>query len=165
MIKHVFGRVFLVIIAWFTVSLYSIAEDLTNCYNSNKISSLDDKIILLTDCINYGMLSVDNITYALINRGIIYGSKGQHDRAIADYNEAIRLKPDLGEAFNNRGIVYEGKGQHDRAIADYNEAIRLKPDYADAFNNRGNAYVGRGQHDRAIADYNEAIRLKQKQRP
>ena len=83
-----------------------------------------------------------------------------YDAKIADYSEAIRLKPDYADAYYNRGLAYYHKGQYDRAIADYDEAIRLKPDYADAYNNRGNAYNNKGQTDRAIADYVEAIRLK-----
>src|ERR1700721_1336437 len=78
--------------------------------------------------------------FALNNRGFAYDVKGDHDRAIADYNEAIRLKPDYAQAvrfkpdyaiaFKNRGLAYNAKGDRDLAIADFNEAIRLKPDYA-----------------------------------
>jgi lipoprotein NlpI len=90
---------------------------------------------------------------------LVYEAKGDHDRAIADYNEAIRVKPDYADAFNNRGVTYDHKGDHDRAIADYTEAIRIKPDYAAAFNNRGLAYYSKGDYDSAIADYAAAIRL------
>ena len=37
------------------------------------------------------------------NRGVAYGAKGDRDRAIADYNEAIRLDPKFAMAYNNRG--------------------------------------------------------------
>ena len=70
-----------------------------------------------------------------------YGDKGENDRAIADYNEAIRLDPKYAAAYNNRGNAYRDKGDTDRAIADFNEAIRLDPKLAHAYNNRGNAYV------------------------
>src|SRR6266403_339236 len=53
--------------------------------------------------------------------------KGDNDRAIADYNEAIRLDPKHARAFHHRGYAYSDKGDNDRAIADYNEAIRLNP--------------------------------------
>jgi tetratricopeptide (TPR) repeat protein len=96
---------------------------------------------------------------AAADRGLAYLKNGDNDRAIADYNEAIRLNPNYALAFANRGIAYHNKGDNDRAIIDYNEAIRLNPNYAPAFNNRGNTYRIRGDHDRAIADYNEAIRL------
>ena len=87
-------------------------------------------------------------------------SFSQHVDAIADYNEAIRLKPDYVEVYFNRGNAKYSLGHHEKAITDYNEAIRLKPDYAEAYNNRGNAKRGLGQYERAINDYNEAIILK-----
>ena len=38
-------------------------------------------------------------------RGIAYGKKGEFDKAIADFTEAIRLKPDFAVAYLNRGIA------------------------------------------------------------
>jgi len=96
------------------------------------------------------------------NRGFAYRRKGENDRAIADYNEALRLDPKYAIAYNNRGLAYSEKGENDRAIADYNEALRLDPKYAIAYNNRGLAYFRKGENDRAIADYNEALRLNPK---
>jgi lipoprotein NlpI len=96
---------------------------------------------------------------AFLGRGIAFSDKGDNDRAIADFNEAIRLDPKSAMAFDNRGSAYHDKGDNDRAIADYNEAIRLDPERAKAFNHRGYAYSDKGDNDRAIADYNEAIRL------
>ena len=100
------------------------------------------------------------ITYN--NRGWHYFKKGDIDRAIADYNESIRLDPKYALAYNNRGWAYYDKGDIDRAFADYNEAIRLDPKYVFAYNNRGNAYRDQGDIDRAIADFNKAIRLDRK---
>ena len=54
--------------------------------------------------------------------------KSKHDEAIAEYREAIRLKPDFAEAHNNLGNALQAKGKLDEAIAEYREAIRLKPD-------------------------------------
>jgi len=61
--------------------------------------------------------------------------KGEPDRAIADLNEAIRLKPQDHCAFYNRALVWSDEGDNARAIADYSAAIRLNPKYAVAFNN------------------------------
>ncbi|WP_162502581.1 tetratricopeptide repeat protein, partial [Treponema endosymbiont of Eucomonympha sp.] len=90
----------------------------------------------------------------------VYEQKGDYDKAIADFGEAVRLKPDYAEAFNNRGCVYGKKGEHDNAIADFDAAIRLKPDYALAFNNRGCVYGNKGDYNNAIADFDATIRLK-----
>ena len=65
--------------------------------------------------------------------------KGDYDRAMADFNETIRLDPKHALAFRRRGVIYAKKGDYDRAIADYNEAIRLDPKYALALCNRGMA--------------------------
>ena len=99
---------------------------------------------------------------AFQNRGNAHGDKGDIDRAIADYSEAIRLDPKFAMAFQNRGNAYSDKGDNDRAIADYSEAIRLDPTSARAFVGRGIAFGDKGDNDRAMADYNEAIRLNPK---
>jgi lipoprotein NlpI len=103
-----------------------------------------------------------NDAIACNNRGLAYRDKGDLDRAVADFNEAIRLDPEFALAYNNRGLAYRDKGEFDRAIADFNEAIRLEPKFAVAFNSRGFTYDRKGERDRAIADYTEAIRLDPK---
>jgi tetratricopeptide (TPR) repeat protein/serine/threonine protein kinase len=84
----------------------------------------------------------------------------QYDKAIADYTEVIRLKPDFADAYANRAFAYGNLEQFDKAIADCNEAIRLQPDSAEAYKNRGGAYCNLKEYDKAIADCNEAIRLQ-----
>jgi hypothetical protein len=58
------------------------------------------------------------------SRGVEWIGKGDYDRAIADYDEAIRLDPQDPLAYYNRGVAWHGKHDYDRAIADYDEAIR-----------------------------------------
>jgi tetratricopeptide (TPR) repeat protein len=55
-------------------------------------------------------------------RGNAYANKNDFDRAIADYDEAIRLNP-TSSTFSARGNAYANKNDFDRAIADYDEAI------------------------------------------
>ena len=85
---------------------------------------------------------------------------GDYKGAIADYDSAIRIKPDDANAYNNRGNAKDELGQYFAAIADYDTAIRLKPDHATAYNNRGNTKRNLGQYFAAIADFDTAIRLK-----
>ena len=117
----------------------------------------DIRIVACTRNIQSGRFTGPNLAVAFMNRGLAYKNKSQFDRAIADYSEAIRIKPDNAQVFNNRGNAYFFKGQWDRAIEDYDDAIRLQPDLAEAFGNRGNVYRKKGQIDRAIADYGKAI--------
>jgi len=94
------------------------------------------------------------------NRGIAYDELKEFDKAIADYDQAIALKPDFSWAYHNRGIAHRRRGDIEKAIADHTEALRLDPDFAEAFNSRGNAYAKQGQYDLAIADFVSALKLK-----
>ena len=94
---------------------------------------------------------------AFVNRGIAYRRIGDLDRAIHDYDEAIRLNPRAAHAFNNRGNAFRARDERDRALSDYDAAIRLDPHYAHAFNNRGIIFLELGELDRAIADFDRAI--------
>jgi lipoprotein NlpI len=90
----------------------------------------------------------------------VYYTKLDFDRAIEDYNEAIRLKPDSAQAYNNRGVVYRAKGTFDKAIADFDAAIHLNPNDAAVLGNRGNTYAARGRFESAVTDFSSAIELK-----
>ncbi len=85
---------------------------------------------------------------------------GLYHAAIADYDMAIRLKPDDAVAYYNRGGAKYNLEQYAAAIADYDMAIRLKPDDAAAYYNRGVAKYSLKQYFAAISDYDIAIRLK-----
>ncbi len=101
---------------------------------------------------------------AYFGRGFSYNASGDHDRAIADFSEAIRIGQGNPIAFSARGKAYYLKGDFDRAISDYNEADDLLAFegmdlFPDDYYYRGDAYAKKGDFDRAIADYTEAIRL------
>lgn len=98
-----------------------------------------------------------------LKRGEDYSGARDYDRAIADYNTAIELKPNYAEAYNDRGFAYYLKGNPDykRAIADYSRAIELRPDYPKAYNNRGVAYMAGGYGAaKSVPDFDRAIELK-----
>jgi tetratricopeptide (TPR) repeat protein len=101
----------------------------------------------------------DKLAEVFNNRGAGYRIKGEYDRAIADYTQAIKLNGKFVAAFNNRGVAYDRKGELDRAIQDFDQAIKLKPS-PEAHFNRGNAYLAKSQYAAAIDDYNAAIKLK-----
>jgi tetratricopeptide (TPR) repeat protein len=71
------------------------------------------------------------------------------DEAIAEYSEAIRLKPGVPEAYYNRGMALGAKQQLEPAIADFSEAVRLRPDYDAARLALGMALGASGRIDEA----------------
>jgi tetratricopeptide (TPR) repeat protein len=54
------------------------------------------------------------------------GGLPEFDLKLDNYNMAIALNPNDGEAYRKRGIVYEAKGDRVRATADYDQADMLE---------------------------------------
>jgi tetratricopeptide (TPR) repeat protein len=91
----------------------------------NQGQDKDRQIRGCTEVIAKRLVKNDSIAYS--NRCGAYTSKGDYDKAIADCDKAIELKPKNAAAYDNRGNVYQAKGDHDRAISDYDKAIELDP--------------------------------------
>lgn len=86
-------------------------------------------------------------------------SWNEHDRAIADFNEAIRREPDQAAYYRERGLRWSLHGDLDRAIADFGEAIRLAPDDVSNYALRASRWVEKGDYDSATLDYDQIIRI------
>jgi len=80
-------------------------------------------------------LSKGDEATAHYNRGLELGKKDDLHGAIAEWREAVRLKPDYAEAHNNLGVALKGTGDFKEANTEYREALRLKPLYPEAHNN------------------------------
>ena len=59
------------------------------------------------------------------NRGNAYYDLGQYERAIEDWDEAIRLNPQAADAYYNRGLAYERLGRQEQADRDFAKAKEL----------------------------------------
>jgi lipoprotein NlpI len=130
--------------------------------SSSDVKLIDERIKSCTIVIKFGQESKDRTAMAHYRRGTAYDLKREIDRAIADFDEAIKLDPSLAAAYNDRGNARLVKGDADGAMADYEAAIRLDPTDEDAFNNRGRALFNRGQYDKALTDLDKAIDLDPK---
>ena len=97
----------------------------TWCYGND---STDDQTIAgCTRVIQSGREDQRDLASAYFNRGLVYGHKSDFDRAIRDFDQAIKINPNYVEALYSRGLTYSNKGLWDRAIQDYDEAIKLSP--------------------------------------
>jgi tetratricopeptide (TPR) repeat protein len=65
---------------------------------------------------------------AYFNRAFTWLNKGDLNRAIADYSQAVKIDPKYALAYFNRGVVWKHLGNIDRALADFNEAVKLDPE-------------------------------------
>lgn len=131
-----------------TAASAQLSRNRTWCNDSS--SAVDQTITGCTALIRSGRESKHNLAIDFNNRGVAYYNKTDYDRAIADYNQAIRLDPSFVQAYNGRCATYNNKGDSDRALADCNEAISLDPNFAFAYYNRG--IVKRARGDTAGGD-------------
>jgi tetratricopeptide (TPR) repeat protein len=122
-------------------------------------ASLAQRIEACSSIIKAGNEKGERLAEAFNDRGVAYRLKGEPDRAIQDYSQAIKLNGKFAAAYTNRGVAYDRKGDYDRAISDFDQAIKLKP-AAEVYFNRGNAFLGKNQYDHAIDDFNQALKLK-----
>ena len=64
-------------------------------------------------------------------RGAANAALGDHEGAIEDFNESIRLRPKKALYYHDRGKAREALGQHEAAEADFAKAKELDPDFKD----------------------------------
>ena len=71
--------------------------------------------------------------------GVARSYAGRHEQALESFDAAIRLKPELAEAFVNRAAALDALGRMQEAVRDYDQALKLRPQDAATYNGRGNA--------------------------
>ncbi len=79
--------------------------------------------------------------------------------AIADFNTALELDPDLIDAYVERGVLFAKNKRYDDAIGDFNRAIELDPKNAKAFAMRAEVRLKKDLVDEALSDVNRALLL------
>ena len=89
----------------------------------------------LADCND--ALSLENNSDALDSRGLVYLKLGDYDRAIADYDAAIKIDPDNADSLYGRGTAKLKKGDNSGGNADIAAAKAIKPGVAEDFTRYG----------------------------
>lgn len=79
------------------------------------------------------------------------------ERALADYNRAIEIRPTYSVALNNRSVLFMQLGQHADALRDLNTLIDRNPNYTQALYNRARLYLALGNREAARSDLIRAI--------
>jgi serine/threonine-protein kinase len=93
------------------------------------------------------------------NHGLENFNRGDYRGALADFNLALRLNPDLADAYLYRGIIRSEKADYLGAIQDYSQVLRINPNHAEAYSNRGLIRTLLGDRWGAMQDYNQALQF------
>jgi tetratricopeptide (TPR) repeat protein len=131
-------------------------NDVRTCMTDNDRNT---KIEACSRLIGSGQLNGWQLASIYTMRGIHYADK-QPDLALADYDSALKYRPNTPEIFMNRGKIYLNRGQGDAAVTEMSKAIALwiPALAANARIYRAEAYYAKGDMDKAIADIDQAQR-------
>lgn len=115
-------------------------------------------VLLLITVFTQNCFSQDTDFYNTYFEGNALLSKGQYDKAIEKYNEAIKLFP-ADYVYFNRGNANYKKGDMKNALLDYSITIKMKDSYAEAYFQR--ALVKNSTGDASgCDDFKKAVKLE-----
>lgn len=134
------------------------ADNVRQC--ASNTAAPEAKIAACSAVIQAGAGSDKNLNAALYNRGSAYTAKGQYDKAIADFSQALTLNPKDGISYIGRGYAYLQNSDFEHADADFDAAIRLHTQPAVAYSGKGMIDFVHDRYDRAIEDFGQTVRLQ-----
>jgi tetratricopeptide (TPR) repeat protein len=102
---------------------------------------------------------VEGLENAYVLRGNIYEQQKEHEKAIADFDQAITADPEYAHAYVGRGAAYVNLRLFRAALGDLNKAISLDPGIALAYYNRSLVNFHARKYEAALPDMNRAIEL------
>ena len=149
----------------FAATLHAQDNTWAMCEAVSPGPNVDASIRACTVVIDSKPDSAVRLAAAYLNRANGLQFKNDNDRAIADYDQSIRLNPGDARAFYSRGNAYSNKAQHERAVADFDQAITLNPQYASALNSRCYEQAILGRTAEALADCDASLRLRPNDAP
>jgi len=85
-----------------------------------------------------------NLDAAHMNLGSTYNSLGEHDKAVGELNEAVRLHPDWVIALNQLGLAYRGNNNLDMALSQFSRAVLLDGNNVNGLFNLGSTQYAKG---------------------
>jgi Flp pilus assembly protein TadD len=104
----------------------------------------------------------------LLQQGKELYRNDQDEAAVASFQEALKLDPDLAEAHFRLGLGYEALGKREEAESAYKKAVASYKEYlaehendSEAHYDLGQTYAGLGQYSEAIREYRLATKLKE----
>jgi tetratricopeptide (TPR) repeat protein len=99
--------------------------------------------------------------YAFFGRGSAFAHKGEHEKALADYNEGLRLNDKSGGPFAIRCAIRAVLGHpFDDVIADCDKGLSLPSYEPNARSMRGFAFLIFNKPDRAIQEFDIALKAR-----
>jgi tetratricopeptide (TPR) repeat protein len=132
------------------------------CYDYAKAGHASDAGIEACDrALTEESQSPEDRAGTFVNRGILRMYAKDFTRALASYEEALKLKPDMAEAYVNKGVALVNLGRDQEAVAAISQGLKLDIEQPEiAYYSRGVAHEMLGNMRAAYEDYRQAAALK-----
>lgn len=89
----------------------------------------------------------------------IHADQGKRDLALAEFQHALTLNPNDGEAFEGLAHSYEQSGRIADAQKAFEKAVAMEPENWSGYNELGMFYDRRGKYPQSFAAYQKALAL------
>jgi len=106
------------------------------------------------------LVSTDTQAQEWFYQGLQQAKTGDLSGAIASYDQALQINPNMYEIWFNRGLTLFHLGHFSEAIASYDRALLIKQDFYKAWYNRGGILGELGQFEEAIASFDVALEIQ-----
>lgn len=120
----------------------------------------DETIAIMTSVIQAGKLPKEWQPYPYFYRGQAYRRTEKFVEALADFDKAAELKPDLAPAFFESGMAYHAQEKYKQAIASYDKAVKISPENSDYLYSRCVSKSWAGDNAGARDDCRKAVKIK-----
>jgi tetratricopeptide (TPR) repeat protein len=90
----------------------------------------------------------------------IIAGRGRHREALANYTQALALRPDAAAALYNCSLTLEALGRFDEALVNLNRALAVEPGFAEALSNRSNVFFALDRLEEALASSDAALAIE-----
>jgi tetratricopeptide (TPR) repeat protein len=102
------------------------------------------------------------IEHQWLARGDLLRNEGggcEDEKALAAYDEALRLNPSVKQAWYGKAHVLNGLKRYEEALSACDEALRLVPAFSWVWYAKGRVFATLNRHEEALHAYDEALQL------
>jgi tetratricopeptide (TPR) repeat protein len=133
----------------------AFAEVATDCFSEDN----ERRIAGCTSVIENPTSPPTERSSAYAMRALALSLKGQYERAIEDYDAAIRIVPDFAVALNNRAWAYFRWGKGPTGLPDVEKSLQINPLSEHAWDTRAHIRQTMRNFIGAFAVYENAVNL------
>jgi len=90
--------------------------------------------------------------------GAAYFQQGKLEIALDEFNRAVEIDPNFGQAYNGLGLVYAALSEDAKADANFKKAIQVQPGSSESHNNYGSFLCSHKRYDESITQFLEAVK-------